>query len=179
MYVICRRYSFIMQILFFPSPVVLGHRRLGLASGRGDPACNVINNVVLVLWRKHVATYIIIIEGMKHRRNRRLANFTKSAVTIGILLPKVPLHYCCLPYTSVVPFLALTLQRSAFIRNTDRPKLGFLTFFRNWTNQSATKTTQMSHVFCICSRMARRNTNTLPAVDAESSPTLSTLVWRQ
>ncbi len=24
---------------------------------------------------------------MKHRRNRRLANFTKSAVTIGILLP--------------------------------------------------------------------------------------------
>ena len=29
-------------------------------SGRGDPACNVINNVDLVLWRKHVATYIII-----------------------------------------------------------------------------------------------------------------------
>ena len=150
------------------------HRRLGLASGRGDPACNVINNVDLVLWRKHVATYIIIIEGMKHRRNRRLANFTKSAVNIGIFLPRVPLHYRCLPYTSVVPFLALTLQRSAFIRNTDRPKLGFLTFFRNWTNQSATKTTQMSHVFRIYSRMARRNTNTLPAVDAEHSPTLST-----
>ena len=27
----------------------LEHRRLGLASGRGEPACNVINNVVLVL----------------------------------------------------------------------------------------------------------------------------------
>ena len=69
---------------------------------------------------------------MKHRRNRRLANFTKSAVTIGILLPRVPLHYCCLPYsyTSVVPFLALTLQRSAFIRNTDRPKLGFFDIFQ-------------------------------------------------
>ena len=150
------------------------HRRLGIASG-----LDVINNVVLILWRKHVAINNIIIEGMKLQRNRRLANFTKSAVTIGILLPRVPLHYRCLPYTSVVPFLALTLQRSAFIRNTDRPKLSFLTFFRNWTNQSATKTTQMSHVFCIYSRMARRNTNTLPAVDAESSPTLSTLVWRR
>ena len=121
-----------------------------------------------------VTCLVLIIEGMKHRRNRRLANFTKTAVTIGILLPRVPLHYCCLPYTSVVPFLALTSQRSAFIRNTDRPKLGFLTFFRNGTNQSATKTTQMSHVFRIYSRMALRSTNTLPAVDAEYSPTLAT-----
>ena len=111
---------------------------------------------------------------MKHRRNRRLANFTKSAVIIGILLPRVPLHYCCLPYTSVVPFLALTLQRSAFIRNTDRPKLGFLTFFRNGANQSATKTTQMSHVFRIYSRMARRNTNTLPIQKHYESLTVRT-----
>ena len=57
---------------------------------------------------------------------------TKSAVTIGILLPSVPLHYRCLPYTSVIPFLALTLQRSAFIRNTDRPKLGFFEIFQKW-----------------------------------------------
>ena len=39
--------------------LVLGHflhRRLGLASGRSDPDFDVINNVVLVLWRKRVAT---------------------------------------------------------------------------------------------------------------------------
>ena len=93
------------------------------------PAFDVMNNVVLILWRKHVAINNIIIEGMKLRRNRRLANFTKSAITIGILLPRVPLHYCCLPYTPVVPFLALTLQRSAFIRNTDRPNFFFFLHF--------------------------------------------------
>ena len=96
---------------------------------------------------------------MKLGRNRRLANFTKSAVAIGILLPRVPLHYHCLSYTLVVPFLALTLQRSAVIRNTDRPKLFFLTFFRNGTNPDATKITQMSHVCRTYSRIARRNAN--------------------
>ena len=113
------------------------------------PAYDVINNVVLILRRKHVAINNIIIEGMKLRRNRRPANYTKSAVTMGILLPRVPLHYRCLPYTLVVLFLALTLQRSAFIRNTDRPKLGFLKFFRNGTNQSlsATRTTENEPCF--------------------------------
>ena len=67
---------------------------------------------------------------MKLRRNRRLANFTKSAITIGILLPIVPLHYRCLPYTLGVPFLALTLQRSAFSGNTDRPNVFFCYIFQ-------------------------------------------------
>ena len=70
---------------------------------------------------------------MKLRQNRRLANFTKSAVTIGILVPQVPLHYRCLPNTLVVPFLTLTLQRDTVIRHIERPKLVFPPFLRNGT----------------------------------------------
>ena len=120
--------------------------------------------------------------GMADNNNKRYETPTKSASR--------KLHEKCCNYRNIdpksaaplplpslyisLPFLAITLQRSAFIRNTDRPKLSFLTFFRNGTNQSATKTAQMSHVFRIYSRIARRNTNTLPAVDAEHNPTLST-----
>ena len=82
---------------------------------------------------------------MKLQQNPRLANFTKSAVTIGILLPRVPLHYRCLPNTLVVPFLTLTLQRGTVIRHIERPNLVFPPFLRNGTNLSI-NFTQTSHV---------------------------------
>ena len=71
---------------------------------------------------------------MKLQKNPRLDNFTKSAITIGILVPRVPLHYRCLPNTLVVPFLTLTLQRGTVIRHIERPKLVFPPFLRNGTN---------------------------------------------
>ena len=68
-----------------------------------------------------------------------------------------------------LPLPSLYISRSVSITNFAKKcvhsqhrssKVGFLTFFRNGTNQSATKTTQMSHVFRIYPRMAGRNTNT-------------------
>ena len=90
----------------------------------------------MTLGRRYI---IIIVEGMKLRRNRRLANFTKSAVTIWIWLPRVPLHYRCLPYTLVVPFLALTLQRSAFIRTPWSSEVGFFDIFQKWDKSTCHK----------------------------------------
>ena len=113
---------------------------------------------------------------MKLRQNRRLANFTKSVVTIGILVPRVPLHYRCLPNTLVVPFLTLTLQRGTVIRHIERPKLVFPPFLRNGTILHAIIFTQTSHVCRIYSRITRRNADTLTAVDAENNPTPSTAV---
>ena len=77
---------------------------------------------------------------MKLQQNLRLANFTKSAVTIGILVPRVPLHYRCLPNTLVVPFLTLTLQRGTVIRHIERPKLVFPPFLINGTIPLAAST---------------------------------------
>ena len=83
---------------------------------------------------------------MKLQQNPRLANFTKSAVTIGILLPRVPLHYRCLPNTLVVPFLTLTLQRGTVIRHIERPKLVFPPFLINGTNLSINFTQRLPHL---------------------------------
>ena len=117
-----------------------------------------------------------------NRRYPRYETPTKSASR--------KLHEKCCSYRNIAPKSAaplllpsLYISRSVSSANFAKKcvhsqhrssEVGFLTFFRNGTNQSATRTTQMSHVFRIYSRMARRNTNTLPAVDAEYSPTLST-----